>query len=192
MSEQSVRDVAEKLDRLSSGDLVKLLRKGFIRAGTQALAGAVSNARERMGVRTGHLSRSIQMRVDDGDGTVSIILTADTPYAKIQEEGGQVRPVRRKYLRIPLAAALTAAGVDRLPTSLYQSAPDQFFVSKSKKGTLLLRDRETGVPWYALIKGPVTITPKFYLQDAGSDAMKAWVDTLGATVAAELTSGATL
>lgn len=187
MSDQSAVDLADKLDALAQGDLLRLLKAGFVKAGAKAWEGAVRNARERLSVRTGQLSRSIRMTVEESGEGVTVTLTADTPYARIQEEGGTVRPVNRKYLRVPLGPALTGAGVDRLPTSLYTSAPDKFFVAKSRKGTLLLRDRETGEPWYALIKGPVTVAPKFYLRDAATEAVRGWVETVGGSVASRVT-----
>lgn len=47
------------------------------------------------------------------DDDPSIVIYTRSPYARIQEYGGTVRPKTAKYLTIPLAAARTAAGVTR-------------------------------------------------------------------------------
>lgn len=51
----------------------------------------------------------IRLGVAKADGS----LTANHPAARIQDEGGTVRPTRAKNLAIPLDAAKTAAGVPR-------------------------------------------------------------------------------
>jgi hypothetical protein len=62
-------------------------------------------------VRTGRLRSSIKA-VSRGSGLESeVVLSANTPYAALQENGGRIRPVRRKWLTIPTGPALTAAGV---------------------------------------------------------------------------------
>jgi hypothetical protein len=53
------------------------------------------------------------------------------PYAAIHEEGGTIRPNKRKWLTIPLDAAKTAAGVSR---GAAPSFDDAFFIRPSSSG----------------------------------------------------------
>ena len=67
------------------------------------------------------------------------VFSAGVPYARIQEYGGEVRPVRAKWLTIPLAPAKTAKGVQRGPARSF----DGLFFYKSRKGNALLGRRLT-------------------------------------------------
>lgn len=65
--------------------------------------------------RTGQLSRGWALpQIVTGFGNVTMTFINETKYARIQEEGGTITPVRRSYLAIPLSAAKTAAGVARV------------------------------------------------------------------------------
>jgi phage gpG-like protein len=52
----------------------------------------------------GKLSRSIKWRIE-GDAVVISAGGADVPYARIQHEGGIIRPKHAKFLAIPLTPA---------------------------------------------------------------------------------------
>lgn len=112
--------------------------------------------------KTKHRGRpGLMPRRGQGGGLLSsrqIIMTGDSvktlrgvwsiggernPYARIQEFGGTVLPVKGKYLAIPLAAAKTAAGVSRVKGPLEygkfsKENPGGLVLIKSKKGALLL------------------------------------------------------
>ena len=76
--------------------------------------------------------------------------SAGVPYARIQEEGGEVKAKPGRYLAIPLDAAKTAAGVQRKPPRQWS---DTFFI-RSKKGTLLLMQKRAHdmIPLFAMVK----------------------------------------
>lgn len=68
--------------------------------------------------RSGALRSSVKASVVGGStlGSVGVQFTAGSAaagYATIQEYGGVVRPKKRKYLRVPLPAAMTSSGVVR-------------------------------------------------------------------------------
>jgi hypothetical protein len=174
------REFAEQLSEAAGpGGLPAVLLREMRVEALKAEAEAKDNATYGPEVRTGRLRASIAGVVDDDTRfgyTITIGAGSNPsrpapPYARIQEEGGTIRPRRRKYLRIPLGPAKTAAGVDRYPTSLYDSAPDKFFVSMSKAGNLLLRDRITGEPWYLLEKES-HIRGEPYLEPAARNAAR--------------------
>lgn len=113
--------------------------------------------------RTGALVRSFEVvvtgtDVDDLRGT----LGTDSKYAAIHEYGGRITPTRGQYLAIPLAAALTRAGVTRDEPRSYS---DAFFIT-SRSGTLLLVRRAGGgiEPLFAM-KRSVTIPARMGLTD---------------------------
>lgn len=69
--------------------------------------------------RTGNLARSFRSRVYDSAQRGGLVLDASpegpgAAYANLQEKGGTIRPVKAKYLWIPIAGNLTAAGVARI------------------------------------------------------------------------------
>jgi len=135
-------------------------------------AAARQNATDRPHARMGHLRASIAGLVREEPGSLDLAIGSGSdparpgvPYAAMQEFGGVQLPRTAKMLRIPLEAAKTAAGVDRFPRPLRVSAPDKFFLYRSKAGNLLLRDRLTGIPWYVL-KHSVTIPGTHFLMRA--------------------------
>ena len=82
-----------------------------------------------------------------------------SPYARIHEYGGTVRPKRSKYLAIPLAAAKTAGGDSR-------GGPRSFtntFFARSKAGNLILfqnqGSKKKPLPLFVM-KKQVTLKPR--------------------------------
>lgn len=149
-------------------ELVSTIRKRLYEAALTAEAEGKRNATTILHARTGRLRASIAGRVQEGPGdALDIVLRAgattgaDLPYAAIHEYGGVIRPVRRKWLAIPLPIAKTAAGVSRYQTP--RDVPGLRFML-SKRGNALLVDK-TGVPWYVLRKS-VTIPKRPYLLPA--------------------------
>lgn len=96
---------------------------------------------DELHTRTGALKRSLAAKVT-GEGTPDLKLklaSGGVPYARLQEYGGIVRPVRAKFLAIPLEANKTAAGVARYPSprEFIAAHPKETFFLRSG-GTLLL------------------------------------------------------
>ncbi len=93
--------------------------KAMQRLGLAILADFIrSRFRGNPGVknRTGFLKRGGFQEVVTGDNRRELrVGVAGVKYARIQELGGTVRPVRKKWLTIPVGPALTPAGVARGP-----------------------------------------------------------------------------
>ncbi len=94
-------------------------KKGFRTHGRQYVRQLISErTRGRPGLkrRTGNLARSITPRVTGRtvrDLTLSVTIGEGLAYAKLQEEGGTIRPKRARNLAIPLDSVRTPAGVPR-------------------------------------------------------------------------------
>lgn len=162
-----------RLDQAVEGPLfAHVIRDALTRVALTAESKAKENATARLRTRTGRLRHSIRGEVLDGDAGPEMVLRAGektVPYAPIQEEGGEVTPTRSRYLRVPLSAALTPAGVDRFPGPLRQSGAGLFHVRKSAGRLFLFRSDQPGPPWYKLVDR-VEIRGKFYLRDAFQEA----------------------
>jgi len=160
-------------------ELVATIRKRLYAAALMAEAEGKRNATTTIHARTGRLRASIAARLEPGpNDALDLKLRAgggnsgpDVPYAAIHEYGGIIRPVRRKWLAIPLPIARTAAGVSRYQTP--RDVPGLRFML-SKRGNALLVDKK-GVPWYVLKKS-VSIPKRPYLLPAllkaGADLQK--------------------
>lgn len=91
--------------------------------------------------RTGELARSFQMSLAGetlADAKLRIWTTS--PYAKIHEYGGTIRPVKGKWLTIPLPGAATKAGVARGGARDFENT----FFAWSKNGNLILFQKGKG------------------------------------------------
>jgi hypothetical protein len=117
-------------------------------------------------VRTGTLRRSIEQRSRARGKKITGTIGSRLPYAKIQEEGGTVRPKKGQYLTIPTQFAKTAAGVVRGGARSFANT----FIQRSKRGNLLIFQK-TGdgiIPLFLLVKS-VRIKPKHYLRKGMTD-----------------------
>jgi phage gpG-like protein len=112
---------------------------------------------QSLNVRSGRLRGSVRSEVtDDGSDGWSLALRAgggakDVKYANIHEKGGIIRPVKGKYLAIPLPIARTASGVSRYPSP--RNVPVPLAFAQSLKGQPLLvesKGKNAGRPWYVL------------------------------------------
>ena len=192
-------DVAVEL-RGAPERVLKALAAEVRKAGLRAEAAARENAGSRLQVRTGALRRSVQADVvDEGPGTLLLRLraghgTRELPYARIQEEGGAVRPQGR-FLAIPRPGgpALTAGGVSR-----YASPRDvqglRFVPTRGGAGGLLVKDQGKGrgarsTIWYLLVR-QVQIRGVRYLGDAMDQERTTLTERLADTVAQALTRAA--
>lgn len=175
------------------------MAKALAAAGTRAAIAGERAARERartaLAVRTGHLRRSIQgsSAVDSNGMSVRLRAgggTGAVKYARIQELGGTVRPKKGRYLRIPLKAAKTAAGVDRYAGPLRQALPG-LFVLRAKSGKLFLVQpkgkgkRRKLVYLYLLVERSV-IGPHPYLRPSIDEAAQVLRAALGPGLSAAM------
>lgn len=169
---------AKQLQEAAGGKLEAYLRREMTRAALYAERQGKLYATTRMRRRTGRLAASIAGVVRNPADGVELVLSAgggngrrSVAYARIQEEGGTVRPRRGQYLAIPLPGALTAAGALRgrfaVPGGL-RNVPGLYF-RRSKAGRPMLFDQKTGLPMFVLVR-QVRLPARRYLRDAVADA----------------------
>lgn len=164
----SPAQLAKRLERLHSGLLRDDLRRMGIRLAFKAEEQAKLNATDRLRVRSGRLRNSIAGTTADSPTGIQVRLSAggrtggrDVRYARIQERGGTIEPLRRQFLTYPVHPSLfTAAGVLRFPSA--RMVPNLFYDGSGK--TPVLRSSITGEVFYVLLR-QVVIKPKHYLRD---------------------------
>lgn len=109
--------------------------------------------------RTGALRRSFDVVTKGRDlNSWHMAEFTTSPYAKIHEHGGQIRP-KSKYLAIPLDAARTAGGDTRGGPRSFSNT----FFAKSKAGNLILfqnrGSKKKPLPLFVM-KKQVTLKPR--------------------------------
>lgn len=111
----------------------------------------------------GSLPRSfLPARYVTSEGGIAAGALSDLPHADIQNKGGVIKGKGKK-----LAIPLTAAAKHKWPRDWGKD----LFVAKSKKGNVLLFDKATGTPQYAL-KDSVTIPGTGYIDEAVPEAQE--------------------
>lgn len=124
--------------------------------------------------RTGNLSRSFNARTQANTDGIVIDVSPQGPgseYANLHEVGGTVKPVKSKYLWIPIAGNLTPSGVARItPTEAINRggffAKGIFFGRAITKRNIPQRSQHLGSTGYkgkSIAKG-ADITPLFVLK----------------------------
>ena len=142
----NVKQLADRLQLAAGGALRAELRTRLDSISKAMEAAGRDNARARMKTRSSLLRRSIAGFVRsegaprggigplrrDADIEVGVqaggvvLQGAEVVYAGIQERGGTVRPVRRRWLAIPTESVQTKAGVSRYKTPRDFPRPLQF------------------------------------------------------------------
>lgn len=157
-------EYAQKLNRIAKETLGPALQKLFVESSMYAEDKAKQNLSGRvLRVRSDHLRASTVGFVRREDSAIDVgvrsggrVATGDAEvkYASVHEYGepAVLTPRKGKFLRIPLRPAKTDAGVDRFPTSLRESAAGLFYVRRAKNGKLYLFHKDTGKPWYQLVR----------------------------------------
>lgn len=130
------------------------------------------NITNRLTMRSQKLLRSVRVDVAETDGALQVTWAVGTTdlrvrYARLQEEGGVVKPVKGKFLAIPQEPAMTGPGINKYPE--VRRAPHLYF-RKTEKGGVLV-NRHTGEVWYVLVR-KVTIPARHYLRDAITETVK--------------------
>lgn len=117
--------------------------------------------------RTGMLAQSVVGRVAGSGDTIIVSVgvwkAPAAKYARIHEKGGLIRPVKGKYLAIPLDAARTAGGRSRFPRGPRQAEekyPEMFLLKRPGKDSLLCIPKRVGGRRKGRVKG---IIPLFVL-----------------------------
>ena len=170
------REVREKLNRLRTR-LPAAMKRVLERTGsthTRAMAqrfvpysGRTAGFNTDIQMRSGALRRSFSFHVSPGGDELRLV-AGGLRYIRMQEYGGTIVPKTRKYLTVPLPAALTPSGVlkggARLVTRTFagprggdvhttaDGRPTVIFHGRS--GTLIVAAKQGKriVPLYALVK----------------------------------------
>lgn len=134
--------------------------------------------------RTGNLARLGQEISAGGEeGRIG----PQVPYGAIHEFGGIIKPVKGKFLAIPLDAAKTAAGVARGGPKDF----DDTFVVTSKLGNLLIAQSDGGgdiTPLFAL-KEQVEIPARPYLGPALEEKRTKLAEMAGSAMKSAVVGG---
>lgn len=173
----TVAQFAAKLEALGQGKaLAALLRKELIATGLKAQADTQTTIRERLAMRTGTLVKSPAFSIDAGEVFPQLTVRVggraggkELRYTALQEFGGTVRPVKGRFLAIPVGPALTGAGVPRYATA--RDVPGLTFIrtdggavlAKVKKGRGKNAPPQIEV-WFSLRRS-VTIGGRHFTRD---------------------------
>lgn len=130
------------------------------------------------GPRTGNLMASFRPSiVDNQDGTLSGGVFSDLVYARIHEEGGEIRPRRSKWLTIPLKRfPVGTSARDHTDLQLVKSKKGGLFLARPSRTQRImkgsgLRPIVRGDELLWMLRKSVTITPKRYLKRAAEAAI---------------------
>ena len=146
----NVRLALESAPRIVNSEVVNSMREigvGWERSVKQRFKGGGKGASggKDLYSRTGALRRSVRFKLNRGARTLHMLVgDAATPYANIQEDGGTVRPKRKKFLTIPLDNAKTASGAlsgsykIRRDGRGFKTDKGPTFIYKSKAGNLIV------------------------------------------------------
>lgn len=160
---QAVKETGTAIERAVSRSSLLLSRETRLqlsgRGSSDSFLGKRGAPAPLLGVRSG----ATRVRITpggrvyrSGNTYFSAIGSADR-YMKMHEEGGTI--TGNKFLRIPLAAAQTPAGVDREAGHSLRSVPGIFFI-RSKGGNLFAvrkASRRSRMEFLYLLKPSVTI-----------------------------------
>lgn len=174
--------------RAAADDLGERLYRAGIRAALHMEGLAKDNATTRPQARSGTLRRSIRAVAERQGLRLMVGVEAGSErigYARLQEEGGTVRPVRGRFLAIPLPPALTGAGVPRY--SGPRAAGELRFVPiRGGQAGLLVRTKGAQEALYLLVREARIPATRFLgramdegaprLRDGASAAVRAAVE----------------
>lgn len=190
MGEISIDELASRLHRTANGRMTAILLKAATGAAADLETYAQANIRSRLTERSRSLVNSVRTEIQPADPDVLVQLLAGgdwqgikVPYARLQELGGFVLPVKGKYLTIPQKAALTGPGIPK-----YRSVRDMPFaafrpVKTGGKVKWLVVDKRNKTVWYALVTD-VTIPGRHYLRDALNEVVRTLPTRLSTAAAA--------
>lgn len=204
----TVHQFTDKLIGLVEGGRLKaILRKELIATGIEAQGNVQAKIEERLKVRTGALRRSPASRIEILDRWPQLTVSAggarggrgELRYAALQEFGGTVRPVKGRFLAIPVGPALTAAGVPRYASP--RDVPGLAYVQSRKGQPLLVMAQNAGKVgksgraggsakggtlagsvWY-ILRRSVTIRGKFFVRDGVADAFTGFGGRISSAIA---------
>lgn len=159
----------DRLRELARDGVARLISRALTDVSLTGEAAAKRAATVRLAVRSGLLRNSIRAEVRQVEGGGELALSASPIYARIQEEGGTIRPKRGRYLAIPLRGA---APGDRAGAFVFTSASGRKFLARrTEEGALIL---------LAVLKESVTLKGRRYLAAGIEAALARLSDALDA------------
>lgn len=160
-----------RLRELARDGVARLISRALADVGLTGEAAAKRAATVRLAVRSGLLRNSIRAEVRQVEGGGELALSASPIYARIQEEGGTIRPKRGRYLAIPLRGAVPG---DRAGAGAF------VFTSASGRKFLARRTEEGALILLAVLKESVTLKGRRYLAAGIEAALARLPDALDA------------
>jgi hypothetical protein len=142
--------------------------------------------------RSRRLSRSFadEIRGDNLDSLEVETFSSGVKYARIQEYGGEIKPVRGQYLTIPLDAARAGDREGAISRASARHFENTFFL-KTAGGKLLLMQRQGGnvVPLFLLVKS-VMLQPRLGFRKLWDRMEPDFIRKIDAAVDGVLAAGA--
>ena len=184
-----LKDVSDRLNKAGGGKVIKAVETLAEVYALETLDKTRQLMRTKLTPRTGRLIGSLRHTVKRRGATVEVTVSsgggsgaAEVRYAAVHEVGsnGPITAKNGKYLRLPLPAALTGAGVDRNSNRSVRNDDSFKFVptTRLKGNNPLLVKVDTLVPWYVL-KESVTIPARPTLGPAAVATQKRLQKDLG-------------
>ena len=185
----------EDATMLANKALLRALRRIGLRL-QRTMMGKVSD--DLLKVRTGNLRRAIFYRVEGREQESLVRVGVDLTkaiYGRIQNVGGEIRPVRSKFLTIPLGPNLTGSGVMRVSAREFIANPSSIgfvrsFVTRNKTAIMGVLPSGQVQPVFALVRS-VRIRPTGYIERSLADDLlfiEHELDEAAVEVAKDLTS----
>lgn len=154
-AQQGVRDAQLAGTRRATVLVERALKREMTQPGVaDAFWGKKGSAGDGLAVRSGRTRASVSGAAYRVGERVTGVVGSKEKHLKLHEDGGVVRGTSPKgYARIPTAAALTQAGVDRNAGQSIRAIPGAFlFTSKSGRLWAAVRTNRRLVLLYLLVK----------------------------------------
>lgn len=186
LSDEEVKRITRKVQQISPKERPAVFENAFAQVGQAVLEKLRANVSNKiLHRRTGNLAKSLNYRVNNDGGDISAVIGSGVltgsrmRYASIQERGGVVKG--KPWLTVPLKAALTGAGVMKMPRA--RDYPDTF-IRKGKSGNPIIFQKKgkSIVPLFVLKKS-VTIPPSRYMATSLSQSRAKILSTLNRVLA---------
>lgn len=137
--------------------------KGLDVAGAVVTSKAIQNVHNTFEEQTGNLAGHIFHKVIPEEFKTLII--ANTPYARIQELGGDIKPVDAKALAIPVHPDAKKTAIPEGKT-IKDIFPDLVLIKRKNAHPLLVRTSEKRFDIMFVLVSEVTLKAKPYLRPA--------------------------
>lgn len=187
--EISLDELLRRLVALNRRRLSEIQQRAMGGALEALEAGASANIQSRLTMRSRELLTTLRSTLEVGEDTVTGTTLVggkvgglDVAYARLQEEGGTIKPVKGKYLMIPIDSGLTGPGIPKyrsvrqMPYAQWQPLHGQ------GKVHYVVYDRRN-LEVYFLAVTESTVPGKHYLRDAHSEVAATLADRLAAAAA---------